>query len=269
MPVFLFVGRMMWYKGLRLTLTGLHAAKEAGCDFRMFFIGDGADRPEMELYAKDLGLSDRCIFTGAVRDRELLRTCFCMGDLFLFPSTFDTNGIVVREAAACGLGSLMILDSCAAEGVTNGQNGILIHEDPREMGEAVIHACRDRAFVRRIGENAQAQLYCSWEDSVQRAQERYGEVLKRKAAGAYENRRRTPLEEMIAGAARFTEDMEKAMRSLFVKEHQAEYRHIEAETRRQAKAEAFENDARATLKRLEHNIDKARAQLSEKLERYL
>lgn len=269
MPVFLFVGRMMWYKGLRLTLTGLHAAKEAGCDFRMFFIGDGADRSEMELYAKDLGLSDRCIFTGAVRDRELLRTYFCMGDLFLFPSTFDTNGIVVREAAACGLGSLMILDSCAAEGVTNGQNGILIHEDPREMGEAVIHACRDRAFVRRIGENAQAQLYCSWEDSVQRAQERYGEVLKRKAAGAYENRRRTPLEEMIAGAARFTEDMEKAMRSLFVKEHQAEYRHIEAETRRQAKAEAFENDAKATVKRLEHNIDKARAQLSEKLERYL
>lgn len=269
MPVFLFVGRMMWYKGLRLTLTGLHAAKEAGCDFRMFFIGDGADRPEMELYAKDLGLADRCIFTGAVRDRELLRTYFCMGDLFLFPSTFDTNGIVVREAAACGLGSLMILDSCAAEGVTNGQNGILIHEDPREMGEAVIHACRDRAFVRRIGENAQVQLYCSWEDSVQRAQERYGEVLKRKAAGAYENRRRTPLEEMIAGAARFTEDMEKAMRSLFVKEHQAEYRHIEAETRRQAKAEAFENDARATLKRLEHNIDTARAQLSEKLERYL
>lgn len=269
MPVFLFVGRMMWYKGLRLTLTGLHAAKEAGCDFRMFFIGDGADRSEMELYAKDLGLSDRCIFTGAVRDRELLRTYFCMGDLFLFPSTFDTNGIVVREAAACGLGSLMILDSCAAEGVTNGQNGILIHEDPREMGEAVIHACRDRAFVRRIGENAQAQLYCSWEDSVQRAQERYGEVLKRKAAGAYENRRRTPLGEMIAGAARFTEDMEKAMRSLFVKEHQAEYRHIEAGTRRQAKAEAFENDAKATLNRLEHNIDKARAQLSEKLERYL
>ena len=269
MPVFLFVGRMMWYKGLRLTLTGLHAAKEAGCDFRMFFIGDGADRSEMELYAKDLGLSDRCIFTGAVRDRELLRTYFCMGDLFLFPSTFDTNGIVVREAAACGLGSLMILDSCAAEGVTNGQNGILIHEDPREMGEAVIHACRDRSFVRRIGENAQAQLYCSWEDAVQRAQERYGEVLKRKAAGAYENRRRTPLGEMIAGAARFTEDMEKAMRSLFVKEHQAEYRHIEAETRRQAKAEAFENDAKATLKRLEHNIDKARAQLSEKLERYL
>ena len=74
---------------------------------------------------------------------------------------------------------------------------------------------------------------------------------------------------MIAGAARFTEDMEKAMRSLFVKEHQAEYRHIEAETRRQAKAEAFENDAKATLNRLEHNIDKARAQLSEKLERYL
>ncbi|MDD6013414.1 MAG: glycosyltransferase, partial [Clostridiales bacterium] len=104
--VFMYVGRMMWYKGIRITLDGLKKAKEEGFAFKMIFVGDGADRPEMEKYAKELGLEKECIFPGAIRDRELLRRYFCAADMFLFPSTFDTNGIVVREAAACGLPSV-------------------------------------------------------------------------------------------------------------------------------------------------------------------
>ena len=41
------------------------------------------------------------------------------GGLLLFPSTFDTNGLVVREAAACGLGSLLVRGSCAAASVNS------------------------------------------------------------------------------------------------------------------------------------------------------
>ncbi|MDD5913217.1 MAG: glycosyltransferase, partial [Oscillospiraceae bacterium] len=42
-PVFLFVGRLMWYKGLRMILDALRTLRESGTDFRMVFIGDGAD----------------------------------------------------------------------------------------------------------------------------------------------------------------------------------------------------------------------------------
>lgn len=269
MPVFLFVGRMMWYKGLRLTLSGLHIAKEAGEDFRMIFIGDGADKEEMELYAQDLNLSDRCIFTGAVRDRELLRAYFSMADLFLFPSTFDTNGIVVREAAACGLGSLMIEGSCAAEGIANGRNGLLISENPLQMGEAVIYACRHRDFCRSLGEHAQKELYISWDSSVRHAADCYREVLKNKEQGKYDGRHRTPIEEFAANANKLNEDMLRFRRTLFMKEHSREYALIEAQTRLEAKAEAFEQDAQAFLRRLESNVDKAREKLTERLERYL
>ena len=113
---------MMWYKGIRITLDGLKKAKEEGFAFKMIFVGDGADRSEMEKYAKELGLEKECIFPGAIRDRELLRRYFCAADMFLFPSTFDTNGIVVREAAACGLPSVLVKGSCAAEGTTHLQN---------------------------------------------------------------------------------------------------------------------------------------------------
>ncbi|MDR3277778.1 MAG: glycosyltransferase, partial [Oscillospiraceae bacterium] len=40
-PVFLFVGRMMWYKGIRMILDGLVRVKKRGADFRMVFVGSG------------------------------------------------------------------------------------------------------------------------------------------------------------------------------------------------------------------------------------
>ena len=60
-----------------------------------------------------------------------------MADMFLFPTSYDTNGIVVREAAACGLGSVLIKGSCAAEGITDRRNGYLIDENAESMAEAV------------------------------------------------------------------------------------------------------------------------------------
>lgn len=127
-PVFLFVGRMMWYKGLRITLDALKKLKDAGHAFRMVFVGSGGDHDEVVAYAESLGLSDCVFFTSPKYDRNVIRSWYCRADLFLFPSTFDTNGLVVREAAACELASVLVRGSCAAEDITDGENGFLIEE---------------------------------------------------------------------------------------------------------------------------------------------
>ena len=122
-PVFLFVGRMMWYKGLRIILDALKLLQAGGQDFRMVFIGGGADAAAVQEYARPLG--GKCIFTGAISQRETLRAWYCRADLFLFPSSYDTNGLVVREAAASDLAAVLIRGSCAAESVTDGVDGFL------------------------------------------------------------------------------------------------------------------------------------------------
>lgn len=195
LPVFLFVGRMMWYKGCRLTVDGLAEAKRRGSRFKMIFVGDGVDLDEIIAYTEKEGLASDCIFTGAVRDRQLLRTFFCLADLFMFPSTFDTNGIVAREAAACSLASVMIKGSCAAEDVTHGVNGILIDEDQRSMAQAITDACRDRQRLRKLGENAARDLYLSWEDAVAIAAARYEKVIE--AYKRNSERKRTAISDMF------------------------------------------------------------------------
>lgn len=175
--VYLFVGRLMWYKGIKLILDALPAIKANGHDFKMVFVGDGMEREQMEDYAEELGLEDYCIFAGSVYDREKLRAYFSMADLFLFPSTYDTYGIVVREAAACGLASVLIKDSCAAEGTIHNENSYHIEETAESMRDLLLHHGQDRASLRRMGEHAMDQLYLSWEESVHRAYERYGIIL--------------------------------------------------------------------------------------------
>ncbi|MCR5126925.1 MAG: glycosyltransferase, partial [Lachnospiraceae bacterium] len=56
-PVFLFVGRMMKYKGLPLIIDALRGLSAYGIDYRMIFIGGGLDAEEMQTRARDYGIA--------------------------------------------------------------------------------------------------------------------------------------------------------------------------------------------------------------------
>ena len=177
-PVFLFLGRMMWYKGIRIILDGLKKLADSGRDFRMVFVGGGTDRDEIVEYSRKLGLEGRVFFCPAIHDRNIVRAWYCRADLFLFPSSFDTNGLVVREAAACGLASVLIRGSCAAEDVEDGETGFLIEENGDSMAEKLETLCQCPETVKRVGEQAQSRLYISWEEAVGKACRRYETVIE-------------------------------------------------------------------------------------------
>ncbi len=182
-PVFLFVGRMLWYKGLRTVLDSLAELKRAGEPFTMIFVGDGDDCGEVRAYAKDLELAGDCVFTGAIRDRALLKAFYTRADLFLLPSVFDNNPLVVKEAAACRTASVLIRGSSSAENVTDGENGFLTEDSVPSFTKALLEVCRRPELAKRTGENAAKTLYLSWEDAVDRALARYRELLRDKPAG--------------------------------------------------------------------------------------
>ena len=208
-PVYLFVGRLMTYKGLPLILDALKMVREQGRDFRMVFIGKGPDRELLEKQAAENGVADRCIFTGPIYDRDTLRAWNTRADLFLFPSTFDTNGLVVREAAACGLAGVLIADSCAAEGVTDGRNGFLIEQTPEAMAALLVRIGADLPYLREVGQRAMDEIYLSWRDAVSAACERYGEVLELKRAGRLPEKRKQAADLFYSLAAKRIEDRER------------------------------------------------------------
>ena len=144
----------------------------------MVFVGDGNDLNSMKDYAKRIGIDKKCVFVGPVREREELRVHYSLGDLFLFPSTYDTSGLVVMEAAATALPSIVIDSSCAAEIITDMRNGFLCDENEVSLKDAIVRATSDRERLAKIGENAQNEVYFSWNDAVALAYSRYEEIIR-------------------------------------------------------------------------------------------
>ena len=89
----------------------------------------------------------------------------------------------MREAAACGLASVLVAGSCAAEDVTDGVNGFLIEENADSMAAMLEKLGGDAGTMHTVGENALRDLYMSWEEAVRRAYERYAVVIDNYRSG--------------------------------------------------------------------------------------
>ena len=176
-PVFIFVGRMMWYKNIRLILDSLKLLSDRGMDFRMVMLGMGPDENAIKKYTRKLGLDSKVIFTGQLLDRNELQIYYSVADLLVFPSLFDTNGLVVREAAASATPSLLVEGSCAAEGIVDAETGFLCLETPHSIAAKIIKIINNKDLLRRVGKKAQEDIYISWDESIANAFNRYQIII--------------------------------------------------------------------------------------------
>ena len=169
--VLLFVGQHIWQKNIKLLVDSLSYIKKQ-IPYKMFFVGDGYAKEELETYVQKLGLNDRVYFLGKILDRDYLRSLFARADLFLFPSVYDNAPIVVREAAAVGTPSLVIAKSNAAEGIVDNVNGFLSDNDSISYSKRIVEIINKRDELENIGKKAQATIYRSWESFVDEVYER-------------------------------------------------------------------------------------------------
>lgn len=177
-PTLIFCGRIMWYKNLKLIIDGLSLLRKSGIKFKALFIGDGPDRPYIEKYSRCVGLNETYLtYIGSVYDREKIRAFFSCADLLLFPSTYDTSGLVVKEAAACECSAILVEGSCAAEGITDGKNGLLIKETPEAFADSIAKAINSDGLFKKMGKNALDTVYYSWKDSINTAFKRYEFII--------------------------------------------------------------------------------------------
>lgn len=178
-PVFIYAGRMIWYKNIKLILDACKALKNKGEDFRLIMLGFGADETPIKFYYRKIGIADKIVWVGKILDREKIQQYYAVADLLLFPSTFDTNGLVVREAASCKTPSLLVKGSCAAEGIDDCKTGFLCDENSESIENTLTRIMHDKSLLKGVGKAARENIYISWEDSVQKAFDRYKTVINR------------------------------------------------------------------------------------------
>lgn len=103
---------------------GIDALLRAAGGHAVVVVGDGPERSRLEGLARDLGV--RATFTGD-RPLESVLEAYVAGDVFALLSTHEPWGVVVNEAAACGL-PLVLSDRVGAahDLLRDSDNGFLV-----------------------------------------------------------------------------------------------------------------------------------------------
>ena len=98
------VGRFHYAKNHEFLLEVFAKIREKNADAKLFLLGDGPRRAEMEAKARELGIDKDVIFAG---NKNPVAPYYQAFDAFLFPSRFEGMPGTVVEAQAAGLPCLI------------------------------------------------------------------------------------------------------------------------------------------------------------------
>ena len=170
----LFVGQHIWEKNIGFILDSLALIKDK--PFQLFMVGTGYAVREIRMRVKKLGLQDRVTLLGNIHDRERLKRIYAAADLFIFPSLYDTCGLVVREAAAMHTPSLMLGNSTAATAIRDGVDGFLSPDNPQEYAQRILSLMERPDLMTKVGTKASKTISRSWENVIDEVILRYRDI---------------------------------------------------------------------------------------------
>jgi len=176
--VMLFVGQHRWEKNIRLIIDSLKQLKQKGKSFKMVFVGEGYAGDDMKKLVRKYDLLDNVIFLGVMTDRNELQKVYAASDLFVFPSVYDNSPLVIQEAAAFGVPSIVVRNSSSAESILDGVNGFLIENETADLTKKIMALMHDQHVLKIAGEGARKSIYHPWESIIDDVYFRYSELIK-------------------------------------------------------------------------------------------
>ncbi len=152
-PVVLYVGRLDREKSVDRILAAFQTIVGTVARARLVLVGHGTEAERLQRIAASLPARDRIHFLG-VRPHDGVAVCYQAADVFLFASETETQGLVLAEAAACGVPAVAVTATGCDEVVRDGQSGFLTKSDPGTLAEAAIGLLLDAPRRMRMAARA-------------------------------------------------------------------------------------------------------------------
>lgn len=150
--VILTVGRLASqerYKGFDEIIELMPQLIQRFPTLKYLIVGDGLDRERLQAKARDMGVGDQVIFTGQISESEKVAH-YNLADAYVMPSSGEGFGIVLIEAAACGLPVVGSGIDGSKEALLEGRLGRLVDpRNPAELLDAVTTALNSESPRRR------------------------------------------------------------------------------------------------------------------------
>lgn len=164
----LYVGSLIERKGVKYLVEALHLLDGRLADYQLAIVGDGPLRPELEILAHRLGVSDRVGFLGAV-SRDDVREHMRRARLLVLPSVEEGMGVVLIEAMACGTPVIGSDVGGISEVIDNSVGRVFPVADPVAIAGAIEAILLDEQYWARMSRAARrrAESQYSWDRVVE------------------------------------------------------------------------------------------------------
>ncbi|WP_201523461.1 glycosyltransferase [Aliarcobacter butzleri] len=135
--IFLHIGSLDKNKNQELLIRSFEKIARLNGKIYLNIAGDGYMRKSLEVLVQQLDIEKQVNFLSRI-SQEKVREEMMKSDCFVLTSNFETFGVVLIEALACGLP--LIATKCGGpEDIVNKQNGILINvENQLQLEDAMI-----------------------------------------------------------------------------------------------------------------------------------
>ena len=154
--ILLFVGRLVYYKGLEYFIEAMEDIPG-----HLVIIGTGPLEKKLKAMSKRLGLQDKITFLYNISDAEL-PAYYHASEVFILPSIerSEAFGIVQLEAMACGKPVISTrLDSGVPFVNLDGETGILVEpRSSKEISRAAKLLLADKELRQRLGKKGRERV---------------------------------------------------------------------------------------------------------------
>jgi 1,2-diacylglycerol 3-alpha-glucosyltransferase len=158
-PVLVHVGRIAHEKNIGFLLRMFAQVVRAKPQAVFIVAGEGPALISCKAHVRSLGLEPRVRFVGYLsRERELL-DCYRAGDLFVFSSKTETQGLVLLESMALGVPVVSTAHMGTADMVNPLRGAHAAPDDEAEFARIVVRLLDDP--VRRAAMSAEARAYAA------------------------------------------------------------------------------------------------------------
>jgi glycosyltransferase involved in cell wall biosynthesis len=179
----LYVGRLdrsSPLKGIGVLLDAFAQVAPSLPETRLVFVGGGDAEPDHHSRAARLGVADRVVFRGVLRDAELV-DAYRRAAVVVLPSLTEAEsfGMPLLEAMSCGRPVVGSRVGGIPSLVTDGDDGLLVPPgDSRSLANALVEILQDPELAARLGANGRRRASgYDWSEQMKRTLELFRAVL--------------------------------------------------------------------------------------------
>jgi len=136
-PLLVHVGRAAFEKNIDFLLRMLMRVRLRHPDVLLVIAGEGPALPDLQKSVRRLQLDANVQFVGYLDRAGALLDCFSAGDVFVFASRTETQGLVLLEAMAQGVPVVAIGEMGTLDVLENGRGAVIAPPDEQGFADAV------------------------------------------------------------------------------------------------------------------------------------